>query len=468
MDIRSPVNLSGGSLCAWSQNGRYLAVVTSKARLVIRDSADLQVIRSEVVIYPLSDGLECPIEKVAFSPDSEFVLAASFKTATTFVFRVLQSDWKAKISEGPSGLIDVNFSPDSRQILSLSQFNLKMTIWSLCEKRVRYIKFPKCAAFRPSSREENDLLLAVVERRGTRDSVSLFSTQKWNIERHFETNFSSGTGTGVAGISWSPKGDAICLYSSHLDFQVKVYSPLEGRCLMSFDPEDAVSYGLGLRCVEWSPCGNILLLGGGDSTIKVFNSLNWSLISDLEIPDFLIESPQVEIYEERQIDVADLDVDLRIAKEWANPGLEFEYVVVNERPVQLTPISTKERSPNKLGVSLMSFSPDGLYLCVKSDTLPSTVFIWNVVELSLMSVVVHRHPVVSCQWSPTGSRFTNKLLILTGDSSMLHCWTPKGVACMGLPAMDKDYQVNEIQWNPQGKAIALIGKSSIVCCQVGK
>ena len=156
MELNSAVNLSSSNLCTWSPNGRYLAVVTSKSRLVIRDSADLQVIRSEVVLFSSSGVQDTAIEKVSFSPDSEFVLAASFKAATTFVFRVLHGDWKAKIWEGGAGLEEVRFAPDSRHILAFSQYRIKVTIWSLCEKRVRYIKFPQCAQFAPTTANEDN------------------------------------------------------------------------------------------------------------------------------------------------------------------------------------------------------------------------------------------------------------------------------------------------------------------------
>ena len=115
MDLNGAVSMNG-ALCTWSPNGRYLALVASKGRLIIRDSSDLQVLRSEIVLFSANEhSSNNAIDKVQFSPDSEFIFASNFKIGVTQVFRVLHSDWKAKITEGPGGLVDIQFSPDSRQ-----------------------------------------------------------------------------------------------------------------------------------------------------------------------------------------------------------------------------------------------------------------------------------------------------------------------------------------------------------------
>ena len=54
------------------------------------------------------------------------------------------------------------------------------------------------------------------------------------------------------------------------------------------------------------------------------------------------------------------------------------------------------------GVVQMTFSPDGRYLAVRTDNLPAAVFVWNVTDLSLEVVMVHRQKVAAAQWSPTG------------------------------------------------------------------
>lgn len=88
MNFDGSLDISG-SLCCWSPNGRFLAVVVSKVRLVVRDSKSLEIIFSEIC----STGARTPLstdskmDKIGFSPDSVFVYASSFKSGITHVFQ---------------------------------------------------------------------------------------------------------------------------------------------------------------------------------------------------------------------------------------------------------------------------------------------------------------------------------------------------------------------------------------------
>ena len=461
MDLNGAVSISGG-LCSWSPNGRYLAVVSSQTRLVIRDSSDLQVIRSEVVLFSNQESShhdQNNINKIQFSPDSEFIFAANFKLGVTQVFRVLHSDWKAKITEGPGGLVDIIFSPDSRHLISFAEFNVKLTIWSLIEKRVRYIKFPKakeCVEF-----SKDGKFLAVVERRNGRDCVSLFLTEDWNVYHHFEIDFSN-TATGCAGIRWSPSSKSICIFSGHLDYECQVYSVPSGQRVMCYNV-DKNTFGIGIRCVCWSPCGKLLAIGGGDSKLRLFNSINWSLIVEISVSHLFTNQQRTLIYEEKEVCSNEVDVDVKIAKEWTSKRMETEYVSINKRPVQLA--TTKKNTTNVYGINEMKFSSNGLYLCLTNDSMPTAAFVFDVMNLRMDTVLAHRHPVVKCEWGP--GRDKNQLMILTLDDGILHAYTPHGVVCLGLPSINRDYEANDMLWNPKGKAIALVGRNSVVCCRIG-
>jgi len=94
MNFDGALDISG-SLCCWSPNGRFLAVVASRARLVVRDAKSLDVIFSELCPSVSSASRsshltseETKIDKIAFSTDSVFVYASSFKAGITHVFQV--------------------------------------------------------------------------------------------------------------------------------------------------------------------------------------------------------------------------------------------------------------------------------------------------------------------------------------------------------------------------------------------
>jgi WD40 repeat protein len=126
----------------------FLPVISAKNRLVLRDAASLDVLRTEVIVSgPGANSKEDSIDTIIFSPDSQFILASDFKNGVTFVYKTGadkdSSTWKAKISEGMSGTTDIRWAPDSRHIITLAEYSVKLTIWSLIQKLVRYIKLPK-------------------------------------------------------------------------------------------------------------------------------------------------------------------------------------------------------------------------------------------------------------------------------------------------------------------------------------
>ena len=90
MDFEKSLAFSSSNLCCWSPNGRFLAVVSAKSRLELRDSATLDVIRAEIIVTGNKGGIseDCGVDSLLFSPDSQFIVASDFKRGTSFVYKV--------------------------------------------------------------------------------------------------------------------------------------------------------------------------------------------------------------------------------------------------------------------------------------------------------------------------------------------------------------------------------------------
>ena len=86
MNFESTLTFGRSNLCSWSPNGRFLAVISAKSRLVLRDAASLDVLRTEVIVS--GAGRDDKVDLISFSPDSQFILASDLKNAVTFVFKV--------------------------------------------------------------------------------------------------------------------------------------------------------------------------------------------------------------------------------------------------------------------------------------------------------------------------------------------------------------------------------------------
>lgn len=190
---------------AFSPDGAHLAVACGY-RLVIRDVSSLQIVE----LYTCIDA----IEGLEWSFDSEYVLCTLKKRGAAQVWSVRNAEWHCKIDEGPVGLAHACFSPDGRHVLATADFRLRITIWSLCDRNVYYIRFPKHAdrglAFTPEG-----TLMALAERTDGRDSVGIFELKGWKMIRSFPV-----ASIDLEDICWSPNGMVLCIIDTVLQYQV--------------------------------------------------------------------------------------------------------------------------------------------------------------------------------------------------------------------------------------------------------
>ena len=80
-----------GNLCSFSPNGLYLATAV-QYRLVIRDADSLQILH----LYNCND----TPQDILWSPDSDLILTANYKTGCIQIWSLRDEHWTAKIEEG--------------------------------------------------------------------------------------------------------------------------------------------------------------------------------------------------------------------------------------------------------------------------------------------------------------------------------------------------------------------------------
>ena len=99
-----------------------------------------------------------------------------------------QEGWTGKIDESLAGLAAATWAPDSRQIIAFSEFNLRVTVWSLVSNTaVAFIKNPKLLPPKGSSFSKNKKFMAFAERRDLKDWVSIYYTgNDWKLVNTFE------------------------------------------------------------------------------------------------------------------------------------------------------------------------------------------------------------------------------------------------------------------------------------------
>uniref|UniRef100_A0A0X3Q1Q8 WD repeat-containing protein WRAP73 n=1 Tax=Schistocephalus solidus TaxID=70667 RepID=A0A0X3Q1Q8_SCHSO len=230
-----------------SPNGLCVAYA-NQFRLIIQDIRTLAVVNVCRCADTISD--------IHWSPDSSLVLCIMRKRNSIQVWSASPSNWSCKIDEGSTGLIDACWAMDSRHILTTCDYFLRITVWSLSNTSVSYMKYPKACpknlAFSPGGR-----YLCLLERRDLQDCMSIFDCQ---LEWRLVVNVQLPT-KDSCGLEWSPDGRYIAVYDSCLYDTVAIFTA-DGRHLHTFSMSKGENYHLGVKSIAWSPSGQLLAIGG--------------------------------------------------------------------------------------------------------------------------------------------------------------------------------------------------------------
>lgn len=252
-----------GQRARFSPNCQFLATL-DKYIVTIRDADSLEVVRTISCLDQVS--------AVSWSPDSQFLLCGQYKRRIVQVWSLTDSDWTCKIDEGLAGLAHAAFSPDSRHILTTTDYNLRTTIWSLVKKSVYYIKFPKFAG-KGCEFSVDGKYFAVLERKQFKDYIGIYHCQTWELIKHFLVESED-----AVEIKWSPDGRCICVADSCLDYNILIYTP-DGRKLLKYSAYD---HTLGVRTFAFSPSAQFLHVGSYDEVGRIFSNLTWKCLGEYE------------------------------------------------------------------------------------------------------------------------------------------------------------------------------------------
>lgn len=357
------------------------------------------------------------------------------------VWSIEQPSWTCKIDGGLAGLTWCWWAPDSRHLLTMADFSLHLTLWSLVSKSVSLIKYPKLPQsgldFTPDGR-----YMALAERRDCKDVVSVFDCNSWQLVQHFPVATQD-----LAGLQWSPDGCVLAVWDCVLDYKVLMYS-MDGRCLATYS---AYEHALGVKTVTWAPSSQFLAIGSFDEKLRVLNHLTWRTVAE-HAHTATVDCAGVVVYQEIESQQSLPPLTHRMASS------QSHYDTVS-LPVTVAASRPDPEKPNpRLGVGLASFSSDSRYLATRNDNMPCAVWVWDMLELSLVVLLLQASPVREACWDPRQPR----LAIATGNGR-LYLWSPAGCVSVCIPC-DPSFSLTRLTWHPDGTALALLSSSHFCVC----
>ncbi|XP_012054489.1 PREDICTED: WD repeat-containing protein WRAP73-like [Atta cephalotes] len=433
------------SLCHFSRNGAYLAIAF-QANLLIKDAKTFDTCRSFVFMDM--------IQYMEWSSNSEYILCANIKRTIVQVYSIHYPQWKCKLTEGSAGLQGVTWSPDSKHIFTIADFNIQLSIWNLEEQTVSYIQNIKSSSFDKLHFSPNGEKLAVIVTEVDQDTVEIYKTQNWKISRKLICDRLRS----IDGIRWSPNDELLCIwcsspaepkliiYSNILEKHVTAFSPLE-----TAQPSETYNYGKelrGIENIEWIPSGQLLAVIGFNEVVVLLNHITWQPLSKLYMDPVIRECNYLtKVYKE----YADSE---KVSNKRFASCEERVLREIHERPICIE-IGKKDDNDNFsiAKVKLFEFSTCGQYLALKHELYPTTLWIWDICT-DYLDYLLLENPITAIKWSPVHPR-----LFVLSECTRVYEWTRKGASSVPL---SKNMSIIDAYWHPSGEKVALCGYNKVM------
>ncbi|XP_076247467.1 WD repeat-containing protein WRAP73 isoform X1 [Calliopsis andreniformis] len=432
-------------LCDFSIDGRFFAIAY-QANLIIKSSKKLEIIH----LFVFTD----IIEYFEWSRNSEYILCANIKKAIIQVYSIHYPDWKFKLVEGSAGLESVTWSPDSKHILTLSDFNIQISVWSLENRNVTHIQNMK-SSFHKLHFSPDGSKLAVVVSNENQDSIEIYKTDTWKLSK----KLICGRLSSIDGILWSPNSELLSIWSSFSsEIKLIVYSSVLERDIGVFYPTQTADTSellcdyqrelKGIENVTWMPSGQLLAMTGFNEMIVLLNHVTWKPMLQLYLDPVIKENYLNKVYEERIIQT-------KPSSKNTNKHILEEK---SERPVNIK--IGKKDDIDRLSIAkfdIFEFSFCGQYLAIRHQLYPTTLWIWNIIE-DYFDYMLLQNNIVAVKWNPTRAH-----LLIFCECAYMFEWTPNKATCIETP---RNIVVLDARWHPQGNIVLLCGYNKAVIYEI--
>lgn len=91
----------------------------------------------------------------------------------------------------------------------------------------------------------------------------------------------------------------------------------------------------------------------------------------------------------------------KVWQEEMSPSLQRSYKIISQPVAPPIAPSTPADQVIKSGLSILSFNSDGTMVATRDDSVPTTVWLWDLAKLAAYTVLIQHSPVKKLTWHPT-------------------------------------------------------------------
>jgi len=262
-----------------SPDGAYIASVAAST-LQIHHCRPLKSIRT----IPIHGK---PICHIKWSPPTTARSSFRFLRLTSdqaCVWDLRDDTWSAIITNGSAGLgkiVAADFGCTQDELLLLSDFSSRLTVWSLSTARAVEIRNPKniahAFAHRPRSRH-----FAMISRPATQDFLSIHEPASYSVTKSLLLPTMD-----AHGLKWSPDGQWLIVWDSPTLSRTLYIFTADGNLYKTYTPANEAGE-LGVKSVEWSQDGQILAMSGHGTCVTLLRTSTVCLLFANDCADMVL------------------------------------------------------------------------------------------------------------------------------------------------------------------------------------
>ena len=139
---------------------------------------------------------------------------------------------------------------------------------------------------------------------------------------------------------------------------------------------------LGIKSVTWSPTSQFIAVGSYDEKLRLLNHITWKLITEFPHSSSPATETRTVYYREAVKSQPLLNGETSAPSNLSGNGASHYEIVSGNIQIPVTKPDPSKANP-RIGIGTVAFSSDSRYVVTKNDSMPSTVWIWDIQKLKM-------------------------------------------------------------------------------------